>query len=343
MRKLLLLPFFLWACSSPEQVVPDEKASSVQPEVIFKRPGNFQDPIYALANNPVTVDGFELGKALFNEPMLSRDNSIACAECHNQSYAFTHHGHDVSHGVDNRVGTRNAQPIQNMAWQKEFFWDGGVGDLDLFSVAPIENPLEMDERLGNVLTKLRASTKYPALFKKAYGSTEITSQKFLKALSQFMVSLVSANSRYDKFIRKEGVILTVEEQEGLNLFKQKCSSCHAGELFSDQSYRNNGLNIQGSKDEGRFRITENPSDRYMFKVPSLRNVEMTAPYMHDGRFYTLEEVLRHYTTGVQQSQNLDPILKNGITLSEDEQAKIVAFLKTLTDREFLTNPKFAGN
>jgi cytochrome c peroxidase len=275
--------------------------------------------------------------------MLSRDNTISCSECHNQSYAFTHHGHDVSHGVDNRVGTRNAQPIQNMAWQKEFFWDGGVGDLDLFSVAPIENPLEMDERLGNVLTKLRASTKYPALFKKAYGSTEITSQKFLKALSQFMVSLVSANSRYDKFIRKEGVILTVEEQEGLNLFKQKCSSCHAGELFSDQSYRNNGLNIQGSKDEGRFLITENPTDRFKFKVPSLRNVEVTAPYMHDGRFYTLEEVLRHYSVGIKQSPTVDPLVKNGIALSAVEQSKLIAFLKTLTDREFLTNPKFEGN
>lgn len=340
MRKLLLLPFLILACSAPEKV-PEPVAPVA--EGLFNPPANFPAPAYALAGNPVTADGFELGKALFNEPMLSRDNSIACAECHNQSYAFTHHGHDVSHGVDNRVGTRNAPPIQNMAWQKEFFWDGGVGDLDLFSVAPIENPLEMDENLGNVLTKLRSSSKYPALFKKAYGSTEITSQKFLKALSQFMISLISANSRYDKFIRKEGGILTANEQEGLNLFKQKCSSCHAGDLFTDQSYRNNGLNIQGSKDEGRFRITENPSDRYKFKVPSLRNVEMTAPYMHDGRFYTLEEVLRHYTTGVQQSQNVDPLVKNGIALSEDEQAKIVAFLKTLTDREFLTNPKFAGN
>jgi cytochrome c peroxidase len=341
MRKLLLLPFIIFACSSNDQIEPE--SVKPQPEVLFKQPSNFPEPTYAFGKNPVTPDGFELGKALFNEPILSRDNTISCSECHNQSYAFTHHGHDVSHGVDNRVGTRNAQPIQNMAWQKEFFWDGGVGDLDLFSVAPIENPLEMDERLGNVLTKLRASTKYPALFKKAYGSTEITSQKFLKALSQFMVSLVSANSRYDKFIRKEGVILTVEEQEGLNLFKQKCSSCHAGELFSDQSYRNNGLNIQGSKDEGRFLITENPTDRFKFKVPSLRNVEVTAPYMHDGRFYTLEEVLRHYSVGIKQSPTVDPLVKNGIALSAVEQSKLIAFLKTLTDREFLTNPKFEGN
>ncbi len=343
MRKLLLLPFLCWACSSPETVAPDPITPITEPEAHFSRPGNFPEPTYTLATNPVTADGFELGKALFNEPMLSRDNSIACAECHNQSYAFTHHGHNVSHGVANRVGTRNAPAIQNMAWQKEFFWDGGVGDLDLFSVAPIENPLEMDENLGNVLTKLRSSSKYPALFNKAFGSTEITSQKFLKALSQFMVSLVSANSRYDKYIRKEGVILSADEQEGLALFKQKCSSCHAGELFTDQSYRNNGLNIQGSKDEGRFRITEHVNDRYKFKVPSLRNVEITAPYMHDGRFFSLEEVLNHYSLGVKQTQNLDPFVSNGIKMTAEEQTKIIAFLKTLTDREFITNQKYQAN
>ena len=338
MRKILLLPFLVWACASPVQD-PDP----VVKEPLFQQPANFPAPAYVLASNPVTEEGFELGKALFNDPMLSRDNTISCAECHNQSYAFTHHGHDVSHGVDNRVGTRNAPAVQNMAWQKEFFWDGGVGDLDLFSVAPIENPLEMDENLGNVLTKLRSTQKYPVLFHKAYGSTEITSQKFLKALSQFMLSLVSANSRYDKYARKEGGILNSEELAGLSLFQQKCSSCHAGDLFTDQSYRNNGLNIQGSKDEGRFRITERVEDRFKFKVPSLRNVEMTAPYMHDGRFYTLEEVLHHYASGVQQTPNVDASLKNGIPLTAEEQAKIVAFLKTLTDREFLTNPKFAGN
>ena len=338
MRKILLLPFLVWACASPVQD-PDP----VVKEPLFQQPANFPAPAYVLASNPVTEEGFELGKAFFNDPMLSRDNTISCAECHNQSYAFTHHGHDVSHGVDNRVGTRNAPAVQNMAWQKEFFWDGGVGDLDLFSVAPIENPLEMDENLGNVLTKLRSTQKYPALFNKAYGSTEITSQKFLKALSQFMLSLVSANSRYDKYARKEGGILNSEELAGLSLFQQKCSSCHAGDLFTDQSYRNNGLNIQGSKDEGRFRITERVEDRFKFKVPSLRNVEMTAPYMHDGRFYTLEEVLHHYASGVQQTPNVDASLKNGIPLTAEEQAKIVAFLKTLTDREFLTNPKFAGN
>jgi len=332
------LPFLLLACASPEQDL-----DPVVKEPLFQQPTNFPAPAYALESNPVTEEGFELGKALFNDPLLSRDNTISCAECHNQSYAFTHHGHDVSHGVDNRVGTRNAPAVQNMAWQKEFFWDGGVGDLDLFSVAPIENPLEMDENLGNVLAKLRSTQKYPALFHKAYGSTEITSQKFLKALSQFMLSLVSANSRYDKYARKEGGILNSEELAGLSLFQQKCSSCHAGDLFTDQSYRNNGLNIQGSKDEGRFRITERVEDRFKFKVPSLRNVEMTAPYMHDGRFYTLEEVLHHYASGVQQTPNVDASLKNGIPLTAEEQAKIVAFLKTLTDREFLTNPKFAGN
>ena len=205
-----------------------------------------------------------------------------------------------------------------------------LGEMDLFSVAPIENPLEMDENLGNVLTKLRSTQKYPALFHKAYGSTEITSQKFLKALSQFMLSLVSANSRYDKYVRKEGGILNSEELAGLSLFQQKCSSCHAGDLFTDQSYRNNGLNIQGSKDEGRFRITENPSDRYKFKVPSLRNVEMTAPYMHDGSIATLKEVILHYGRGGSDHPNQSAIIKQ-FQLTELEINQLESFFETLVD------------
>ena len=172
-----------------------------------------------------------------------------------------------------------------MAWEKEFFWDGGVGDLDLFSIAPIENPLEMDEKTGNVLAKLRKTEKYPMLFKKAFGTNEINGPRFLQALSQFMLTLVSANAKYDKYLRKEGVQFNEDEKQGLALFKQKCASCHAGELFTDHSYRNNGLTIQGSMDVGRNRITDNPADKYKFKVPSLRNVAVTKPYMHDGRFY----------------------------------------------------------
>ncbi len=336
---ITVLVFLGVACSSVTQ--------EIKPEELFAVPANFPKSVYDFTKNPVTQDGFELGRALFYEGDLSRDGTISCAECHSQASGFTHHGHDVSHGIDNLRGMRNAPPIQNMAFQNEFFWDGGVFDLDLFSIAPIENPVEMDEKLGNVLEKLRKKEKYAALFQKAYGSKEITTERFLKALSQFMNTLVSANSRYDKYVRKEtGGTLTEEELAGMEIFKQKCASCHSGELFTDQSYRNNGLAVYNIEDTGRARITQNAKDNYKFKVPSLRNIEITAPYMHDGRFYTLEAVLRHYDESVITSPTLDASLKNGqklgIQTMADEQKKLIAFLKTLTDNEFLKNKRFAA-
>jgi cytochrome c peroxidase len=324
-----------------------DNSQDIAPEKLFSVPANFPNPVYDFAKNPVTQEGFDLGKELFHEGDLSRDGTISCAECHSQASGFTHHGHDVSHGIDNLRGIRNAPPIQNMAFQKEFFWDGGVFDLDLFSIAPIENPVEMDEKLGNVLEKLRKKEKYATLFQKAYGSKEITTERFLKALSQFMTTLVSANSRYDKYVRKEtGGTLTEEELAGMAIFKQKCASCHSGELFTDQNYHNNGLAVYNVEDTGRHRITQKDTDKYKFKVPSLRNIAVTAPYMHDGRFYTLEAVLRHYNESVLDVPTLDPLLKNsqkiGVQTTTDEQIKLIAFLKTLTDDEFLKNKKFAA-
>lgn len=329
------------ACSK-EEVTPIENPSS-ESQSLFFIPVNFSDPIYPMANNPVTKAGFELGKALFNDPLLSRDQTISCSECHNQSYAFTHHGHALSHGIDGKEGNRNAPPIQNMAWQKEFFWDGGVGDLDLFPIAPIENPIEMDEKLGNVLAKLRKTSHYPVMFKKAFGSEEISSQRFLQALSQYMNSLISSNSKYDKVMRKEGEMFSIDEQAGFQLFQMLCASCHKGENFSDLSYRNNGLAINPKiNDQGRYRITENKADLYKFKVPNLRNIEVTAPYMHDGRFNTLEDVLNHYTGEITNSETLDPLLKTGIVLNATEKRQLIVFLKTLTDKNFLTNTKLSN-
>lgn len=319
--------------------------SSPEPEPVFSVPTDFPAPAYDLSKNPLTSAGVELGRRLFYDPLLSRDGSIACAECHRQDAGFTHHGHDLSHGIDNRSGERNSQPIQNLAWERSFFWDGGVHDLDLQPVVPLENPVEMDEKFGNVLQKVRQSPKYPALFKAAYGSEEITSALFLKALSQFMLTLVSANSRYDRYRRGEEVF-TVDEKAGVGLFQTKgCASCHAGALFSDGSFRNNGIGRGATDDLGRARITELETDRYKFRVPSLRNVEVTRPYMHDGRFSDLETVIDHYRERVQDGPTLDPLLKaagrTGIPISDEEKRQLVLFLKTLTDREFLSNPKFA--
>jgi cytochrome c peroxidase len=339
-----LILSMLVACS--EKVV-------TEPEVInkplFEKPNTFPAPLYKMESNPITEDGFYLGKKIFYDGKLSRDGTISCAECHNQTYAFTHHGHAISHGIDGLVGLRNAPAIQNMAWQKNFFWDGGVFDLDLFSIAPIENPLEMDEKIGNVLDKLRKDKDYPGLFKKAFGSEEITTERFLKSLSQYMLTLVSANSKYDKYIAGKAPFSS-DETEGLRLFKEKgCVTCHPEPLFTDNSFRSNGLPTDFYRnfiDYGRFRITELNQDKNKFKVPSLRNIEYTFPYMHDGRFLGLEEVLDHYTDGVADLENLDPIFKKtekkGIALSSKEKTQIIAFLKTLTDEEFLKDKRFAA-
>lgn len=311
----------------------------------FKKPANFPAPVYAFNNNKITEAKFELGRKLFYDPRLSRDNTVSCGSCHIQSAAFTHHGHDVSHGIDDQLGSRNAPPIMNLAWSKTFFWDGGVFNLDLQPLVPITNPVEMDEKLVTVLNKLRTHKEYPALFRNAFGTPEINTERMMKALSQFMVMLVSAGSKYDKVKRNEGESFTAEESKGYNLFQQHCNGCHQEPLFTDESFRNNGIGIGPNKDEGRQKITLNETDKLKFKVPSLRNLQYTAPYMHDGRFLTLRAVLTHYASKVKASPTLDPLLQKnatpGILLTAEEQMALLVFLKTLNDPAFVTDSRFA--
>ncbi|MEJ2881438.1 cytochrome-c peroxidase [Pedobacter sp. GR22-6] len=312
----------------------------------FVKPIHFPEPVYNLKNNPVTKEGFELGKALFNEPRLSRNNTITCASCHIQSSAFTQHGHDVSHGIDDRLGTRNSPPIMNLAWNKAFMWGGGVFDLDLQPITPITAHEEMDETLENVLKKIRTTDKYPPMFRAAFGSEEASTSRFMKALSQFMVMCISSNSKYDKVQRKEaGISFTEDEQTGYILFKEKCASCHSEPLFTDGSFRNNGLGINPINDQGLYSATLIETDRYKFKVPSLRNLQYTAPYMHDGRFLSLTGVLEHYNSEVQPTPNLDPVLnqngRRGIPLNSSDRLKLMSFLNTLNDPDFINNPLLA--
>lgn len=311
----------------------------------FKNPSHFPAPVYHFSSNPVTREGFELGRKLFYEPRLSRNNSISCGTCHIQSAAFTHHGHDVSHGIDDRLGNRNSPPIMNLAWNTHFFWDGGVFDLDLQPIVPITNHVEMDESVDNVLNKLRAHPDYPKLFKKVFGTAEINSARMMQALSQFMLQCVSTGSKYDSLRQQKGATFTPSERAGYAFFQQHCNSCHAEPLFTDNSFRNNGIGAGPNKDEGRYLITLQQTDRYKFKVPSLRNVAHTAPYMHDGRFLTLSAVLDHYRKGVQRTPNLDPLLQQesspGIAMTDSEKNQLIAFLQTLTDKNFLTNKQLA--
>ncbi len=305
----------------------------------FERPAHFPNPVYDFSSNVVTEAGFALGKKLFYDGKLSRDGSISCGSCHIQYSAFTHHGHAVSHGIDEQLGSRNAPPIQNTAWQANFFWDGGVQHLDMLSIAPIENPVEMDETVANVLQKLRADSEYPALFEKAFGTTEINTARTMQALSQFMNMLVSANTRYDKFVQGDNSALNAQEQAGLAAFRIKCESCHREPLFIDNEFHYNGL--FRTNDLGHFGITLNPLDSFTFKTPSLRNLDKTAPYMHDGRFTNLDMVLDHYQSGIYPHANLDSRLTNGFSISNQEKADIKAFLLTLTDEEFIRNPLFS--
>ncbi len=313
-------------------------------DIAFTAPANFPPPVYNFAANPVTPAGFELGRKLFYDARLSRDNTISCGSCHQQFASFIHSAHIVSHGIDGKLGKRNTPAIINMAWSNDFFWDGGVHQLDLVSPNPISNPVEMDEQLGNVLNKLRNDAKYPAMFNAAFGSDEINSTRFLQAMSQFMNMLVSANSRYDKYVRGEGATLTADELEGKSLFEQKCSACHATDLFTDRNFHNNG--IQNSiTDSGRYAITLNPLDIGKFKTPTLRNLDKTAPYMHNGSLATLQSVLNYYANGVNNTSTLDTLLRKngsiGIAMTESEKAKIIAFLLTLSDGEIIRDPRFA--
>lgn len=302
----------------------------------FYVPDHFPEPVFNFQNDPQSYYRFDVGRDLFFDPILSLDNTISCATCHAQVHSFADHGAAFSAGVDGVLGTRNSPSIANMAWSPSFMWDGGVNHLEVFSVAPITNPLEMKETMANVVAKLNANATYRAKFKKAYNAHEINDQLLLRALTQYMMMIISDQSKYDKYVRGD-VSFTSEEITGKNLFQAKCASCHTEPLFSNYAFINNGLD-ETFTDLGRGQITLDPADNGKFKVPSLRNVAMTYPYMHDGRFYSLEQVLDHYSNGIKNSSTLHPSLQNGIPMTEDEKKAIITFLKTLTDYELMENP-----
>jgi cytochrome c peroxidase len=307
----------------------------------FPTPEGFPAPVYNFTGNQLTQAGFDLGKKLFYDGQLSKDGNFPCASCHQQFAAFATFDHDLSHGFNNQFTTRNAPALQNLAWMKEFQWDGGVNHIEVQPLAPIEATNEMAESISNVIVKLKKDPEYPPMFAAAFGDPEINSQKMLKALAQFTGSLVSSNSKYDRMKRSQAVFNSTEQQ-GYTLFKAKCESCHQEPLFTDQSFRNNGLAVNPLlKDYGRMATTGKKEDSLKFKVPSLRNVYLTFPYTHDGRLYSIDKVLDHYSSGIQQSPTLDPLLRNRIQLNSEEKYYIKIFLSTLTDSTFINNKRFA--
>ncbi len=309
---------------------------------LWKTPSNWPEPVYDFRKNPLDSATIQLGRVLFYDPVLSLDSTISCASCHSPYNTFTHVDHALSHGIYDRIGTRNSPVLVNLAWGKSFMWDGAVNHLDMQALAPLENHLEMGESLPHVLQKIRRQEKYKRLFKSAYHTEIITGERLLKAISQFMLTLVSSNSKYDQVVRGEnGVQFTEQENKGYYLFKEHCASCHTEPLFTNQTFQNNGLAPDSIlRDLGRMKITQKSSDSLKFKVPTLRNIERSTPYMHDGRYRSLQMVLFHYSSDIHSSATLAPELRKGISLTEEDKRSIISFLKTLTDYTFLNNKQF---
>ena len=329
------------AISQPSPIKPLYMPEKFTP-YRFTMSGSFPVPDLP-RDNPLIEERIALGKKLFNETALSRDSSISCASCHVANFAHTD-PRRFSKGVDGQAGTRNSMPLFNLAWKTSFFWDGRAPSLRAQALMPIEDHTEMDEKLERVTSKLTANAEYPPLFKAAFGTPEVTAEKIGLAMENFLLTLTAYDSKFDRAILGK-TTLTPEEQRGFELFMTEydprtgqqgadCFHCHGGPLFSDHQFHNNGL-ASNPADVGRFIVTKNEADRGKFATPSLRNVARTAPYMHDGRFNTLEEVVAHYTTGLHRSPTLDPNLAKhpdgGVPLSEKDRRALVAFLKTLSD------------
>lgn len=333
MKRFLLiffLPLLIFSCNKNEEDTPDSF------ELVY--PAHFPTPEYQFENNEFSREGFILGRKLFYDPLLSVNNTVSCGTCHDAPHAFSDHNVPISSGVFGRMGRRNSPPVFNMLWNTSFMWDGGVNHIELSGLIALTDENEMDETIQNILDKLRNHETYPALFEETFGTDEIDDQKFFYALTQFMGAIISSNSKYDKYINGQENFSN-DELAGLQLFRTHCESCHQEPLFTDYSFRNNGLDSD-FEDEGRFGITLNPDDLGKFKVPTLRNITFTYPYMHDGRFINLDQVLNHYSNGIVTSSTLDAQLENGIPLNETEKMQLKAFLETLTDYEMLNNIEF---
>lgn len=305
-------------------------------------PAGFPNPVYTFQDNPLTEERFQLGRKLFYDGRLSLDGNFPCASCHQQVAIFGTFEHDRSHGYGGSHTLRNAPPLFNLAWQKELHWDGAYKTLVQEGAQPITTHNEMAENFLEIISRLRKDAQYKQMFFAAFGNEAITGDRILRALAQFTGTIISANSKYDRYINGQATF-TTSEQNGYQLYQTNCASCHPAPMFTDYAYHNIGLAVDPFlNDYGRMSITGKKEDSLKFKTPSLRNVVMTSNYMHDGRFNTLFQVLNHYISEIQNSATLDPLLVNKIPLTTAERNDIVAFLRTLSDSSLLTNPRFSN-
>ncbi|MDG1148207.1 MAG: cytochrome c peroxidase [Crocinitomicaceae bacterium] len=353
MRFLLFIFGFIVLALSCEK----DKVSHVPTPYVLEIPSHF--PVMQIPeNNPMTVEGVALGRKLFYEKQLSGDNTMSCAACHSPANAFSDQN-QFSEGIDGVLGTRNSMALINVGWNQFFFWDGRAKTLEEQILLPVENPVEMHDNWASVMATLKNDVTYKNLFFEAFQTTDIDSTHAAKAIAQFIRTMISGSSKYDVMYKTENNLpltafeqtvyatVTPEETAGYDLFKSlngaDCFHCHNGPLMQVQKFSNNGLDATFT-DNGRGAVTGNPNDMGKFKVPTLRNVEYSGPYMHDGRFGTLDEVIEQYSSGIQMSSTIDPLIEfanqGGVQLDAFEKDLIKKFLLTLTDEAFINNPDF---
>ncbi len=343
----------LAAAKASERRVKDNAPYPQPTPRAFTVPAGFPQPTLP-ADNPLTVEGVSLGRKLFHDPRLSGNGRQSCASCHDPARAFSDRV-ALSRGAEGQPGARNAQPLVNLAWHPAYAWDGSQPRVRDQALAAMTNPIEMHADAKSVAAALSRFDHIRADFATAFGSPEITPERIGLALEQYLLTQVSADSKFDRSLRGAAT-LTEDEKRGFELFLTEydpargklgadCFHCHGGPLFSDFAYKNNGL-LQRGTDFGREKVTASANDAGKFKTPSLRNVAVTGPYMHDGRFRTLGEVVAHYDHGVSLNPTLDPNLakhpSDGMKLSAADQRALVAFLHTLTDSRFAGPPRPPG-
>lgn len=302
-------------------------------------PAHFPPKHYDNPQNTLSLEGIVLGRKLFYDKSLSQTGEISCASCHKQKAAFSDPGKAFSNGIYGRKGQRHSPALFNLAWQPRFHWDGGINHIEIQPIAPLQDSSEMGMPLINVVRVVGSDQKYKEAFKKVFDTDTVTDKWILYALAQFTTSMISADAKYDRVIQNKAVF-TDSEKRGQQLFKLQCAGCHKPPLFSDFSFRNNGLPIK-NEEYGRFIITQDEADKGKFKVPSLRNIQLSPPYMHDGRFESIDEVLDHYIAAQNHHPKADAGLPQNLKLTPNERADLKNFLETLTDESFISNPLFS--
>ena len=355
MKKAKILSVFtflillIYACKEDEPSDPVDDGKPTPVTLVY--PSYFPPPI-DFQNNPLTEEGIKLGRHLFYDPRLSADSTQACADCHFQEFNFADFN-QFSTGIDGIEGDKNAMAVANLAWQSFFFWDGREVSMEDQAVQPVLNPIEMHDTWENVVIKLKRDPAYVKMFEDAFGANSISQDNSVNAIAQFERMMVTANSKYDvgKVMNPAFGNFTAQEKMGLELFNNEigdCFHCHAEPLFGaygNLQFSNNGLDSAANLNVGRMAVTGSSQDKGKFKIPTLRNIEFSFPYMHDGRFSSLFEVIEHYNMGGHWSPTIDPNMKAvgvGKNWSQQQKDAMIAFMKTLTDFQFLNDTTFTS-